>query len=278
MPEMPPPPLTVSPARSSTTSAPIMSSTSRMKSPPWVVYCGHPGTCTRPSVTSAAARNWAALDRSGSTCTSRALTSLGSTRQVCTLAVVDHDAGVAQRLDGHLDVRQARHRLAVVVHRDALVEAGAGEQQPGDELRGRRRVEGDGPAAHRPAAADGERQAAAAVVVDLDPEGAQRPEHRCHGAQPGVRVAVEAHRSVGQAGHRRDEAHDVAGQPAVDGAPADAAAAGVTSQSPSSTSLDRTGAQGAQRLRHEQGVARPQRGAQQGRRRSPARRARGSGW
>ena len=57
------------------------------------------------------------------------------------VAVVDDDAGVAQRLDGHLDVRLARHRPAVVVHGDALVEAGAGEQQRGDELRGGRGVE-----------------------------------------------------------------------------------------------------------------------------------------
>ncbi len=67
------------------------------------------------------------------------------------VAVVDDDPRVAQRLDGHLDVGQARHGLAVVVHRDALVEAGAGEQQAGDELRGRRRVEGDRAPAHRAA-------------------------------------------------------------------------------------------------------------------------------
>jgi hypothetical protein len=170
------------------------------------------------------------------------------------VAVVDHDARVAQRLDGHLDVRQARHGRSVVVHRDALVEAGAGQEQPGHELRRRRGVEGDGPAGHRPAAVDGERQAAAAVVVDLDPEGAQRAQHRCHGAQPGVRVAVEAHRAIGQTGHCGDEAHDVAGEAAVDGAPAEQ----PTRRDQPVTVVDLIdhGTQGAQGLNHEQGVAR----------------------
>ena len=52
---------------------------------------------------------------------------------------------------------------------------------------------------------------------------------------PGVGVAVEADRAVGQAGHRRDEAHDVAGEAAVDLGAA-ATGPGVTTQSASSTS------------------------------------------
>ena len=221
MPEMLPPPLTVRPARSSTTSPPIMSSTSRMKSPPWVVYCGQPGTCTRPSVTRAAARNCAALDRSGSTCTSRALTSLGSTRQVCrspssTTTPASRSVSTVISMCGRLGT--ALPSWCTVTPSS---KRGAGQQQPGDELRGGRGVEGDGTAAHRPHAVHGERQAAAAVVVDLDAEGAQRPEHRCHRALPGVRVTVEAHRPVREPGHRWHEAHHVAGEPAVDRAAAD---------------------------------------------------------
>ena len=51
------------------------------------------------------------------------------------LAVVDDRARVAQRLDRHEDVGLARHRLAVVVHGDAVVVARAGEQERRDELR-----------------------------------------------------------------------------------------------------------------------------------------------
>src|SRR6476469_6994453 len=80
-PETSPVPVTVRPSRASDTSAPIASRMSRIASPACVVCCGHPGTVTRPPVTSAAARNGAALDRSGSTCPSTALISEGSTRQ-----------------------------------------------------------------------------------------------------------------------------------------------------------------------------------------------------
>ena len=59
------------------TSAPIWSSRSRSRSPACVVYCGQPGRCTRPPVTTAAAANGAAFDRSGSTWTSRAPTGPG---------------------------------------------------------------------------------------------------------------------------------------------------------------------------------------------------------
>jgi hypothetical protein len=48
--------------------------------------------------------------------------------------VVDDHGGLAQGPDGHLDMRQARHRLADVVDGDALVVARRREEQPGDEL------------------------------------------------------------------------------------------------------------------------------------------------
>src|SRR3712207_7189677 len=52
------------------------------------------------------------------------------------------DAALAQRLHGHLDVRHRRHP-AGEREVDALVEAGRGQQQPGDDLRGLARVHGD---------------------------------------------------------------------------------------------------------------------------------------
>jgi len=57
------------------------------------------------------------------------------------LAVVHVDPGGAQHVDGHLDVRQGRHRLAVVDHRQALVVGRPGQQQAGHELRGAGRVQ-----------------------------------------------------------------------------------------------------------------------------------------
>ncbi len=76
-----PVPSTSRPSRSSVTSAPIWSRTSRRTSPACVVDCGQPGTRTRPPTAAAAARNGPAFDRSGSTWTSRALISPASTSQ-----------------------------------------------------------------------------------------------------------------------------------------------------------------------------------------------------
>ena len=103
------PPLTVSPARSSTTSAPIMSSRSRTKSPPWVVYCGQPGH-VHPAAGDQ--RGGEELGRVGQVGLDLHVEGVDLARldpPGVHLAVVDDDARVAQRLDGHLDVRQARH-------------------------------------------------------------------------------------------------------------------------------------------------------------------------
>ena len=72
------------------------------------------------------------------------------------------------------------------------------------------------PPAHRPGPVDGDRQRAAPSSSTSAPSAAQRVEHRAHRAHPGLRVAVEVDRPVGQRGHRRQEPHDRAGQPAVD--------------------------------------------------------------
>lgn len=62
--------------------APMVSSSSGTIAPGCVVAVGQPVTRTVPPATSAAARNGAAFDRSGSTCTSRAAIGPGSTRQI----------------------------------------------------------------------------------------------------------------------------------------------------------------------------------------------------
>ena len=63
----------------------------------------------------------------------------------------------------------------------------------------------------------GERQA---VAVDAGAERAQGVQHGGEGAFAGARVAVERDGAVGQRRGGRDEAHDGAREPAVDGAAA----------------------------------------------------------
>ena len=133
------------------------------------------------------------------------------------LRVVDVDPGLAEHRDRHVDVRQRRHRLAVVVHGDALVVARAGEQQAGHELGRRRRVDHHVAARDPAGAVQGERQA---VAVDAGAERAQGVEHGGQGAFAGAGVAVEGDRAVGERRGGWHEPHDGAREPAVDGAAA----------------------------------------------------------
>ena len=71
-------------------------------------------------------------------------------------------------------------------------------------------------ALQRAAAVHGQRERAAAVVVDAGAEHAQRVDHAVQGALVGTGVAVEADRAVGEGGHRGQEAHDRAGVADVD--------------------------------------------------------------
>ena len=70
-------------------------------------------------------------------------------------------------------------------------------------------------ARHATPAVDRHRQVSV-VVVDVGPERAQRVDDRPHRAHPRLRVAVEPDRPVGECRHGRQEAHDGAGQAAVD--------------------------------------------------------------
>ena len=167
------------------------------------------------------------------------------------LGVVDVDPGLAEHGDGHLDVRERRHRLAVVVHGDALVVARAGQQQPGHELGRRRRVDHDVAAGQAAGAVQGERKG---VAVDPGAERAQGVEHGGHRAFAGALVAVERDGPVGEGGGGRDEPHDGAREPAVDGAAAAQAVVGADRDA-LAVGLDRH-AQRAQGTDHQRGVAR----------------------
>ena len=71
---------------------------------------------------------------------------------------LDLDAVLAQAGDGHLDVRERRHRRTLVAHGHPLVVPRPGEQQRGDELaRRRRRRSRPSPPRTPPGAGDGER-------------------------------------------------------------------------------------------------------------------------
>ncbi len=113
----------------------------------------------------------------------------------------------AQHVHRHPDVRHGRQARTGVPDLDALVEAGAREQQRGDELRGGRRVDRHRAAVQRPAAVHGQRQRAPAVVVDPRAQPAQRVDHAVQRTLVRPRVAVEPDGAVGQRGHRRQEAH-----------------------------------------------------------------------
>jgi hypothetical protein len=123
---------------------------------------------------------------------------------------------LAEHRDGHVDVGERRHGLAVVAHVDPVVVARAGKQQRRDELRGRGGVHDDPPAPDAPRATHGERQRAATGVVDRHAEAAQGPEHLADRARAHVRVAVEADRPGREPRDRRDEPHHGAREPAVD--------------------------------------------------------------
>ena len=72
---------------------------------------------------------------------STGFTTPGATAHRFGVAVVDLDAVLAQHRDGHVDVGERGHRLAVVAYVDPVVVARPGQQQRRDELRGGRRVD-----------------------------------------------------------------------------------------------------------------------------------------
>lgn len=81
MPWIAPEPANTRPYSVSSQEPPISVKISRSRSPGWVVRAGQSGITTLPPVTSAAARNGCALERSGSTVRSRPSRAPGVTRQ-----------------------------------------------------------------------------------------------------------------------------------------------------------------------------------------------------
>ena len=168
--------------------------------------------------------------------------------------VVDHHPGLAQHRHRHRDVRGGRNRRAGVHQRQAGAEGRSGQQQAGDELRGRRGVDVDRAASHRPVPADQERQPGA---LDVDAESAQCVEQRGDGPGPGLVVAVELDGRGAQCGQRRDEPQHRAGQSAVDAGAGGGGHGAADSEVGAPT--DDVEAEGLQRADHQVGVAAAQR-------------------
>ena len=131
----------------------------------------------------------------------------------------------------------------------------APRQQPGYELRRRRRVDGHGAAGDRSAAPHPERQTGA---VDPNAQTAQRIQQWCDRPGPGLFVAVELHCRIGQRRQRRNKTQHRAGQTAIHpGARAGSLPLTVSSV-PGPVDAQ---AQAAQRSDHQVGVAAAQRPA-----------------
>ena len=178
---------------------PIAVSSSRSWSPGWVVLRGQPGTVTSPPVTSAAAKNGAAPDRSGSMFQARPASRPGSTAHTFGRGVVDAGAGGPQ----HLRRSSAgAARWAPAGRRGARRCPGRSRPRPAAARRRagwRRRVDGRPrrrvPGRCRGRSAAGRRWRAPRCRT---PSVAQRVEQRGQRAVAGVRVAVEGDRPVGQ--------------------------------------------------------------------------------
>jgi hypothetical protein len=167
---------------------------------------------------------------------------------------LDVHASVRERLDRHLDVRQARQTLATVDQVQADIESRCREQQAGHELARLGRVDLELAPADVTAAVNRERQAPIAAVVDVDAEVAERLDHGAHGAVQGVVGGREVDVSLGESQKRCDEAHDGARLAAVDRASAGQCVGGcdrevVTEGSVPRCALD-ADAERAQRVLH----------------------------
>ena len=110
---------------------------------------------------------------------------------------------------------------------------GGREQQPGDELRGTRGIDGDGAAAQRAGAVHGERSASPSISSTEACAG-RRGWWRAGGCWA-CSSPSNATSPVGQCGGGRQESHDGAGEPAVDRGAAQRA--GVTASVSASPSI-----------------------------------------
>ena len=178
-----------------------------------------PGTVTSPPVTSAAARNGAAPDRSGSISQPRPASRPGSTVHTSGTVSSTVGPGGAQHLHGHPQVRRAGHRRADVAdHHARGRSAGAASSSPETSWLEAEASMVTSPPRDPAGAVHGQRQAAAVAPPSIrTPRSAQRPQQRAERAAAGLRVAVEGRPCPSaSAGDRRQEPHHGAGQADVD--------------------------------------------------------------
>ena len=178
-----------------------------------VLAAGHPAMRTIPPLTTAAARNGTALDRSGSITQCRAAIGPGETRQ--RLAWVSSTSTPASRSIATViatcgaDGTDSPVCTIVSPSAKAAPDSSSPETNCDDADASISTV----PPATAPAAAHRERQA---VAVDVHTEPAQRVQQRRDRAGAGLLVAVEHHRLGGQRRDGRNESQHGARQPAVD--------------------------------------------------------------
>ena len=201
-----------------------------MRSPACVVYWGQPGTRTVPPVTSAAATNGPALDRSGSIHTSSALISGGSTRQVLgsessTTAPASRSVSTVIRMCGSLGT--GLPSWCTVTPSSYRAPASSSAEMNCEDAEASIVTD---PPRTRPRPTHGQRQETVGVL-ELDAEHPQRVDDRAHRPDPGLGVAVQADRAVRERGDRRQEAHHGPSQTAVDGGAPERRSGGVMSQS-----------------------------------------------
>ena len=155
--------------------------------------------------------------------------------------------------------------LAGVDEVQSHVETRSGEQESGDELARCGGIDLDATPADAPVAADRERKSPCALVVDVDPEVAQRADEAAHRPMEGGLVRGEMHVVLREPCQWSDEAHDGAGLSAVDRGAAVEPRRGDDEIGPELMSgihfLD-AHPEGAQRVDHARGVVRVQRSDQ----------------
>ena len=185
-----------------------------MSSAGWTLAAGQPVMRTVPPVTTAAARNGTAFDRSGSISQCRAAT--GARPHLPAVGVESSTSTPAWRSIATVIAMCGADGSDAPVWCTVRpsVNDGRAQQQAGDELRRGRGVDVHRPAGDRSGAAHPERQP---VAVDVDAEPAQRVQQRRDRPGPGLLVAVERRPSTAaQRRQRRDEPQHRAGQAAVD--------------------------------------------------------------
>ena len=222
-------PVTLSPASSRATSAPIAREDVAQRVTGLGGRPASPRTVTCPPVAAASARNGAAFDRSGSIGRSRAAPGPG--RPASGSASVSSTSTPGRAASARSS--RCAAATAPACRRGARRRprrTGRREEQRRDELAGRGGVDDHCAAADAPGAGDDERQGAASSRR-RDPERAQGLEHLAIGRVRACGSPSKATRAVGQPGDGRHEPHDGAGQAAVDGDARAGAPPGVTCQS-----------------------------------------------